>query len=336
MTEWNKELEKKILKKSRFTLTLRILRIVLIVYFLYVLYMTGLSMITHKAQIADEHAYYTQLAIEWKNPNVREEFSMRQDEAITAFGTQKFSYNIIKRVGHKEVLMGDVNVTKRLLNQSSNITVTHPGRERLSEFFFSLPEDPRTNEKLQANADPNVWGTLEMLHEGTVGELAFSTTSYMKPEEMIDALKDYELDILWMPLYTGEFDTYTPYGVSGSYNEVTVDGIIGLVGGRMHDGDDFRSGVQINRLDMESLEDSKQYMLRNMEAILDKGESYYEQFLRFSHFEKKYDYLNENGFIVYGAVVTGPVKELLKLQELDFIQGEQLGDVELWNWDNEQ
>ena len=42
----------------------------------------------------------------------------------------------------------------------------------------------------------------------------------------------------------------------------------------------------------------------------------------------------ENGFTVYEAVVTGPVKELLKLADEEKIQGEQLGEVELWNWEN--
>lgn len=38
MTEWNKDLEKKILRKSRFTLTLRILRFLLAILFLYMEY----------------------------------------------------------------------------------------------------------------------------------------------------------------------------------------------------------------------------------------------------------------------------------------------------------
>lgn len=39
-----------------------------------------------------------------------------------------------------------------------------------------------------------------------------------------------------------------------------------------------------------------------------------------------------NGFMVYGAVVTGPTKELLRLQELEEIQGVQLGEITFWNW----
>lgn len=334
MTEWNKELEKKILKKSRFTLTLRIVRIVFIIFLIYVLYMSVLSMIADRLRLTAQHEYYTQLAIEWMNPNVEGTFTT-QEELITPFGTQKFSYDLVKRVGHKEVLIGEVYVTKRFLNQASYMKIIHPGKYGLSDFSFSLPEDPNTKEKLQANAHLNVWGTLGMLPNGTVGELAFSTTSFMKPEEIVNALQDFELDIIWMPLYTGEFDTYDPDSYGGGIDEISVGGIIGFTSGKTHD-EDFMGFTKMNRLETETLDDSKKYMLDNMKEILNKGEDYYEQFLRFSHLEEKYDYLNENGFIVYGAVVTGPVKELLKLQELDFIQGEQLGDVELWNWNNEQ
>jgi len=47
--------------------------------------------------------------------------------------------------------------------------------------------------------------------------------------------------------------------------------------------------------------------------------------------QERYDYLKKNGFQVYGAVVTGPTKELLKLKNLEGISNEMLGDVELMN-----
>lgn len=40
-----------------------------------------------------------------------------------------------------------------------------------------------------------------MLPEGTVAEMAFSTTEFMKPEELLASLQDYDLYVLWMPLY---------------------------------------------------------------------------------------------------------------------------------------
>ena len=233
MTDWNKELEKRILRKSRFTLTYRILRILLLVFLIYSGYMLAMNLIADKLNISEEAAYHSKLALEWTVPNVRGEFNFKE-ENMTVFGTKKLSYNLIKKVGDEDKVIGDATVTKRLATPSS-IEFSHPGQSRLNEFSFSLPIDPRTNKKLTGNAWPNVWETLTMLPEGTVGELAFSTTSFMESKRLIESLKQYDLHILWMPLYTGEFVDYEPYGsTKGGDNLLIVTDVIGLTGGNDH------------------------------------------------------------------------------------------------------
>jgi len=236
-------------------------------------------------------------------------------------------------VGHDDKVIGQATVTKQL-DKLSTITFSHPGRKQLNEFSFSLPVDPRTERKLEGNAWPNVWETLEKLPEGTVGELAFSTTSFMESKQLIESLRKYDINILWMPLYTGEFIDFDPSGWGSSYNSIIIYDLIGLTGGNEHDKK-YHESLRINRLDEDSLTESEQSMVKNMEELLNKSQSYYEQFLGLGHLEQKYQYLKKKGFTVYGAVVTGPVKELLKLQNVSFIQGEQLGEVELWNWKSE-
>lgn len=43
-------------------------------------------------------------------------------------------------------------------------------------------------------------------------------------------------------------------------------------------------------------------------------------------------YLKKNGVQVYGATVTGPVRELEKLKEESEFWGFRLGRIEVWNW----
>lgn len=331
MTEWNKDLEKRILKKSKFTLSFRILRILLMVVVIYALYMMITNIVADKLAVGKENMYYSSLALEWTVPNVRGDFDIKE-EAMTAFGTKSLSYNLLKKVGSQDVVIGEAQVTKRLFSGLSNITYSHPGLQQLSEFSFSLPEDPRTNRKLEANTSPHVWESLEMLPDGTVGELAFSTTSFMESEKLIENLREYDIHILWMPLYTGEFVNFDPNGWSGSNNMIMVSDVIGLTGGIDHD-ENYHQSLRINWLDEGSIKESKQLMLKNMKELLKKSNSYYENFLGLGHLEEKYQYLENEGFTVYGAVVTGPVKELLKLKDAPFVQGEQLGEVELWNWE---
>lgn len=329
MTEWNKDLEKRILRKSRFTLTFRILRIMLLVFLIYSAYKFSINLAADKLNIASENAYYSKRAIEWTVPNVRGDFIFEEEE-MTLFGTKKLSFNLMKKVGNDDKVIGKATVTQRLTNPSP-ISFSHPGQRQLNEFSFSLPIDPHTGRKLEGNTWPNVWETLTMLPEGTVGELAFSTTSFMEAEQLIEALDKYDLHVLWMPLYTGEFVDYDPYGWFKGGDKSLMVPHFGLSGGNDRN-ENFHELSIITRLDKESLIESEQLMLKNMEELLNKSTSYYEQFLGLGHLKQKYQYLNENGFTVYGAVVTGPVKELLKLQEVSFIQGEQLGEVELWNW----
>lgn len=331
MTEWNKELEKRILKKSKFTLSFRILRILLMVVFIYAFYMIIANIIVDKLAVGKENMYFSSLGLEWTVPNVRGDFEIKEED-LTAFGTKSLSYNLLKKVGSEDVVIGGAQVTKRILSDLSNITYSHPGLQRLSDFSFSLPVDPRSDRRLEANTSLNVWETLAMLPEGTVGELAFSTTSFMEPEQLIKTLHEYDIRILWMPLYTGEFVDFEPNGWGGDNNMIMVYDTIGLTGGIDHD-ENYHQSLRINWLDESSIKESKQLMLKNMEELLNKSNSYYENFLGLGHLEEKYQYLKEKGFTIYGAVVTGPVKELLKLKGAPFVQGEQLGEVELWNWE---
>lgn len=330
MTDWNKGLEKRILRRSKFTLTFRILRVLLIIFLFYAIYMIIANIIADELDIAKENMYFSSLALEWTVPNVRGEFELKEEE-MTIFGTKNFSYNLIKTVGKDDIVIGEAQVTKKLSNIYSIIHYSHPGLKQLSEFSFSLPVNPRTGRKLEANTSPHVWETLEMLPEGTVAELAFSTTDFMKSTQLIESLRDYDLHVLWMPLYTGEFKDYEPYGYSGNDNMIMVSGVLGLSGGKDHN-ENYHESLRITWLNEDTEKESEQLMLKNMEELLNKSESYYEQFLSLGHLEEKYQYLNEEGFTVYGAVVTGPVKELLKLQHEPFVQGEQLGEVKLWNW----
>lgn len=329
MTDWNKDLEKNILMKAKFTLTLRILRVLFFIFLIYGVYIILTNIFAEKLNVTNENMYFSSLALEWTVPNVRSDFNVKEEE-LTAFGTNHFSYDLMKTVGEKESVIGEARVTKKVSDAQSRIDYFLPGRKQLSEFSFSLPEDPRTGKKLTANTSSYVWESLEMLPEGTVVELAFSTTSFMESKQLIEALKDLDLHILWMPLYTGQFKHYEPSHYSLT-NDMIIVSELGLTGGKEHH-DSFHESFRIRWLADDTINESEQMMLKNMEKLLNKSESYYEQFLGLEQLKEKYQYLTEEGFIVYGAVVTGPVKELLKLQQLSFVQGEQLGEVELWNW----
>ena len=324
--EWTKDKEKKILLKYRFTLTMKVIRIIAATLFLFWLYMLVVTISYDSLGLAKKHLFYSRLAMDWTQPNLQEDFGSFDSSEITPFFTQKMSYPVYKMIGKEPELVGTKKLVKGIFPKNET-EYLKPRTER--EHNFYLPEHPKTGNKLEANEKPGVWTKLEKVHEGTVAELSFSTKEYMTPEEMLEFLEPYDLDVLWMPLYTGElieFDT----GWSGGGNSMSIASF-GFTGGR-ETGDDYNSQSKYN-LDEKFTEKNKQLMLQQMKNLLEnESTGYRENFLKLSHLEERYDYLMKEGFQVYGAVVTGPVKELLKLKDNGQIQGASLGDMTYWNW----
>ncbi|MFJ7733758.1 anti sigma factor C-terminal domain-containing protein [Lysinibacillus sp. NPDC097231] len=330
MTEWSQEMEKKILRKYRFTLTFRVLRILLICCIIYGLYIISVSIVFEKTRPDLKHIYNSLIVLEWQQPNIKGQYVPGLSAEITPFLTQKFSYPLVKQVGKESVIVGEMNMDKKILNSSSSILTTTDPSEK---FSFNLPENPQTGKATSSRINNNVWTTLDKLPEGTVAEMAFSTSTFMEPIKLVKMLAPYDVEIVWMPLYTGEIKYFDPLSYSEGSGSITIYDSFGLSGG-MKVSDDFLSIWTAQNLSMD-VKKSQHFMLENMEKLLDnEKKSYIEEFLGVSHLQERYDYLKTNGFQAYGAVVTGPTKELLKLKNVEGISNEALGNVELWNWDN--
>ncbi|MCS0670563.1 anti-sigma factor [Cytobacillus firmus] len=331
MTDWNKDREKKIMAKYRFTLTFRVMRVIAACLLLFWVYMMAVNIISDAANSEKKHVFYSKVALDWKQPNLYEDFGGFVNKDLTPFLTQKISYPISRQIGRESQTIGEIHIEKRLLNSYSTLTIQKYEPQNENIYRFSLPENPNSGKKLSAEGKPDVWASLEKIHEGTVAEMAFSTQSFMEPEELLNLLKPYDLEVLWMPLYTGELKEFqTGYDSGG--NSIELTSIYGLTGGR-EAGEDYMSESKL-ALNEEFMEENKKLMLQQMETLLkNESQSYYENFLGLDHLKERHQYLQKNGFTVYGAVVTGPVKELLKLKEEKQIRAPYLGEVDYWNWE---
>ncbi|WP_226669869.1 anti-sigma factor [Metabacillus litoralis] len=333
MTEWNKDKEKKILVKYRFTLTVRIIRVILACLFLFWIYMMVVNISYSYFQSDRKHTYYSKLATDWTVPNLYEDFGGIVDSEITPFLTQKISYPVSRMVGKENKIVGEIHINKTLFSLFSTKSIAFDQNQQEEGYRFFLPEHPETGKKLTAEGANGVWTNLEKIHEGTVAEISFSTSEFMTAEELLYLLKPYDLDILWAPLYTGEFKAFEPSSYGGGGESISVLDTYGLTGGRETEND-YMSESKIQLLDEQYLEENKEMMLSNMERLLkNESTSYYENFLGLYFLQERYDYLKQNGFQVYGAVVTGPVKELLKLKDVKEIRGVSLGELDYWNWE---
>lgn len=330
MTEWTKEKEKKVLWKYRFVLTARIVRVILIILLTFWIYMVFLSIAYQNTNFSGKHTFYTKLSLDWTGQGLESQLGSMSFGEITPFLSQKIEYPVYRRIGQEEVPVGELHITKRLITPFSEKRIEYFVPNEQSRFSFYLPVDPRTGKTLYQKQHSTVWDALEMVHEGTVADMAFSTTRFMEPKELIGLLEPYDLDIVWLPLYTGEMKEFeSVYSIAGG-SFLSISGI-GLSSGREVDSD-FRSG-SFSYLSEETVERNQELMLHHMETLInEESKSYYEDFLGLRYLEERYAYLKEHGFRAYGAVVTGPVKELLKLREVNEFQSPKLGEFEYWNW----
>nr|WP_309098283.1 anti sigma factor C-terminal domain-containing protein [Fredinandcohnia onubensis] len=337
MTEWTKDKEKRVLWKYRFSLTIRIIRVVLILLFLYGIYMMLLSIGYSFTKLDDKNSFHLNLAIDWTQPGLHGEYGMPINAEITPFLSQRMTIPISQTIGKEEQVIGEWNVTKRLLNLFSTKETSYFQSSDNKQFGFVLPEDPRTGKKLAGvtnRADQQEWQKLEMVHEGTVANLAFSTSQFYNPKELLKKLEKYDLDVYWMPLYAGELKAFEPsWGQTGGGEHLSVD-TLGL--SRAVDMNKDYNGWAEWILSSKAIEENQKVMLKNMKNLIDdESKTYRQNVLGLWYLEERYEYLKENEFLVYGAVVTGPVKELLKLKEEQDFRNIQVGEFEYWNWTTE-
>jgi len=174
-----------------------------------------------------------------------------------------------------------------------------------------------------------IWETLEKLPEGTVGELAVSFKQTLTIAEAMQLLSNFDLDITWYAVETG-FEKNNRSGDHASPLSA-FSGIWGVPHSSTH---------MLSQYSSISSQDSgvrENYLLDSLEFLL-KNERIAKKVYRGNPQELKLDercaYVKKHGVNVYGVVVTGPSKELLKLKEIENIRFPALGEIQLWNWYN--
>lgn len=342
--KWNKDVENRILRKSRFALTFRIVRVLIVAVIVFLIYSGLLDLYGNSSRTFEKAHFYNELAIEWTTPNIRSRMPSPTWE-VNLFGVGEITYPLFRRVGNETIAVGEAKITKAPFSFLSKKEVEMYGEEsnHSNDFTFYYGVDPQTGEQLETDDIPETWQTLEMLPEGTVGELAFSLEEMMTPEQLAEMLGDYDIGFTWMALYTGEYQEgssiqETSMEWAGGRKIMASPTSFGLTPEYDKAEDFMSSGFSwfFGARWGPSVIDTQNTMLKNMEKILAESVSYQKDFLGLPHLQERYDYIQENGFVTFGAVVTGPVKELLKLQDVEGIHSPMLGEVELWNWDQPQ
>ncbi|MEQ8175689.1 MAG: anti-sigma factor [Syntrophomonadaceae bacterium] len=253
----------------------------------------------------------------------------------TPFFGAELKGELTKRIGSVEYYAGDIEVFFQF-NQAG-----FPERKKLIDkpnfMAFSYPGS-------QLAPTPGGWEKLDKLPEGTVAEVYLSLDRNYSTDEILKKFSDRDMQPVWFAVDTG-FDNREeqhglervvgfPYEPVWHYNEMTfgqqsvakqgwlIKGVSQSASSPMlesYGSADLRNQNFLNTLNL--LKDYEK-MANRIAGIGDLK------------IKERIEYLNKNGVGIYGVVVTGPTKEILKLRNEAWIKGLNLGEVRFWNWSN--
>ncbi|WP_019121944.1 anti sigma factor C-terminal domain-containing protein [Brevibacillus massiliensis] len=107
-------------------------------------------------------------------------------------------------------------------------------------------------------------------------------------------------------------------------NAATSSAGIGYAGGFIVFSGEGERRAKALIAEMEFLQSRKKWAEPMLQRSLDD---------RDAKLDERIGYLQKNGVRLYGAVITGPTKELLKLQREPLITDPFVGQTDWWNWD---
>ncbi|TCZ77403.1 hypothetical protein E0485_10415 [Paenibacillus albiflavus] len=306
-------------------------RVVVIAILLLILYGASyilLSIYNEQSGRNNEFTRYGTTLIELHN-GIRVDNIVKQQTELTALLSQQATFPIYENVGSWQVAAGEATVTKNLLGKYEvSIHLDTKYIRNNNQFKYSLPYNlmyGSDSTPVMPSDSQNVWDQIKSIEDGHVATMAFSLTKGIEPEVFQARLRKYDIHLLSMPIYSGELkDIKDGLSVSSSGSSISTNTLT-LRPANKYTEQGLNRLEQMN--DPQAIQDSAAQTLIDLEWLINHG-SYDEQELD----KLRLQYLKTHGVKIYGAVVTGPIRELEKLKEGSDLFDFQLGNIEIWNW----
>mgnify|MGYP005828623291 CR=1 FL=1 len=250
----------------------------------------------------------------------------------TYFGLEA-TRDLNKMVGHDQMNVGEMKVDF-LFSLMAVPEVQNYGRISQDRPAFTYPG--------RGSRGMSDWEQLEKLPEGTVVSAYVSFSDLLETKEVLESFEGKNMDLLWLAVDTGTETTaltdgiiFEPIGfpISPIWHE---DDFI-VTDRKEEEGGGFGGKIVSETASSPDYEEGDQGVLQKqfMKTLtfLEQHENQANKIV-FGGLElsEKIDYLKENGFSHYGAVITGPTKEILQLREEEWIAELEVDEVAFWNW----
>jgi hypothetical protein len=238
-----------------------------------------------------------------------------------------------KKIGSSYESIGEFSMPF-LLGKPGNHTISWLDDRMADTIHFYEPKTKRSEVE-----DSEEWNILEKLPEGTVAEVFLSFEQLFTTDELLKKFEHQNMEPVWFAADVGiEADSGDdPVGFPSTpiwhHDDWIVDSYTEEKTG-------FFGKVITKTSSTPSVDPNGDGKLREENflqtlKLMQTYRSITKQIAPSFKIDEAIDYLETNGVKLYGAVVTGPTKELLKLQEEPWVKTVRVGEVRLWNWDDE-
>lgn len=251
------------------------------------------------------------------------------------FFSMNLKSKIMRQVGDEQITVGDYSM-KLLFGWARLYNYSWADESRGVGYYFLYPQGKQS----AANSmdDSSEWERLEKLPEGTVAEAYLSFDQLFTTDELLKKFEPKNLQPLWFAADTGP-----------RTRDPVINDPLGFPYMPIWHADDMKVtqeskekwgwfGSVTSRSSISpSVESYGDGELRNANFLktlhlMQEYKSIANKVIPFIDLDDSISYLEKNGVKLYGAVVTGPVKELLKLKDEEWVSNMHVGEVRLWSW----
>lgn len=262
-------------------------------------------------------------------PNV----TIQPNSNAGTYFNMKISGKMSKRIGDEQREVGDFSATYsfqwlRLYDFSwSDSSVAYKG-------FFLFPGN-------QGGDSGPEWTRLEKLPEGTVAEAYVSYKKLYSTDEFLKRFEGKHYDPLWFAVDNGDPDIKRFDGLVINPIGFPAMPVWHRGDGKVTEGPKQKVGPFVTMSSSSTsyppIDPYGSGALREANFIQTLRVLYQHQRAAGSlvpsvDFKATLDYIGKNGVKIYGAVITGPTKDILKLKEDPEVSAIRIGEVALWNW----
>lgn len=306
------------------------LLVALLLFLIYVVYYTAINIYYYNTGLNNKFLRTVITTVELHESGLLVDKQSSHSGELTPFLTQKKKLKVYKDVGNWQVMVGELNAQKRLWGELTytieELNSPYLNRDERNPYVLNsaLLEGREISDVPRPNSEMN---QLEKLEDGNVAELFFSLRTLRSPEEVLELLSKYDVKATSMAVFAGEMKDFKLGSYSSSSAGYTIPHL--TLRPKVQYGDNHSLSLWHTFFSEDTeITDHVNQLITDVEWMTDN--------IKYNGVDddtKRLAYLKKNGVQVYGAAVTGPVRELEKLKEEQELTEFRLGRIEVWNWD---